>query len=50
MIVGSLGTGNHFIEVSLDLEDNVWFMLHSGSRGVGNKIGENSHDVFVVLN
>ncbi len=37
--LGTLGTGNHFIEVCLDQEDRVWFMLHSGSRGVGNKIG-----------
>lgn len=38
--LGTLGTGNHFIEVCLDEEDRVWFMLHSGSRGVGNAIGE----------
>jgi tRNA-splicing ligase RtcB len=31
--------GNHFIEVCLDEADRVWFMLHSGSRGVGNAIG-----------
>lgn len=37
--LGSLGGGNHFIEVCLDLEDRVWVMLHSGSRGVGNVIG-----------
>ena len=37
--MGTLGTGNHFIEVCLDKEDNVWLMLHSGSRGIGNKIG-----------
>lgn len=37
--LGTLGTGNHFIEVCLDVEDRVWFMLHSGSRGVGNAIG-----------
>ena len=37
--LGSLGGGNHFIEVCLDLEDRVWVMLHSGSRGVGNAIG-----------
>ncbi|CAG0932216.1 partial RNA-splicing ligase RtcB, partial [Planctomycetaceae bacterium] len=37
--LGTLGTGNHFIEVCLDTEDAVWFMLHSGSRGVGNRIG-----------
>jgi len=37
--LGTLGTGNHFIEVCLDESDDVWFMLHSGSRGVGNRIG-----------
>lgn len=37
--LGTLGTGNHFIEVCLDEDDQVWFMLHSGSRGVGNRIG-----------
>lgn len=35
---GSLGSGNHFVEVCLDEEDNVWVVLHSGSRGVGNKL------------
>ena len=38
--LGTLGTGNHFIEVCLDEADQVWFMLHSGSRGVGNRFGE----------
>ena len=37
--LGTLGTGNHFIEMCLDEEDRVWFMLHSGSRGIGNRIG-----------
>lgn len=37
--VGTLGTGNHFVEVCLDTEDRVWIMLHSGSRGIGNRIG-----------
>jgi len=37
--LGTLGTGNHFIEICLDEHDSVWFMLHSGSRGVGNRIG-----------
>lgn len=36
---GSLGTGNHFIELCLDETDQVWVMLHSGSRGIGNRIG-----------
>ena len=37
--LGTLGSGNHFIEVCLDEVGFVWFMLHSGSRGVGNAIG-----------
>ena len=36
---GTLGGGNHFIEVCLDTEEGVWVMLHSGSRGIGNEIG-----------
>ena len=36
--LGTLGSGNHFIEVCLDEEDRVWVFLHSGSRGVGNRI------------
>jgi tRNA-splicing ligase RtcB len=38
--LGTLGSGNHFIEVSLDEENRVWLFLHSGSRGVGNKIAQ----------
>ncbi len=37
--LGTLGSGNHFVEVCLDEVGSVWFMLHSGSRGVGNAIG-----------
>ncbi len=37
--LGTLGTGNHFIETCLDENDRIWFMLHSGSRGIGNAIG-----------
>jgi len=37
--VGTLGGGNHFIELCLDESKNVWLMLHSGSRGIGNRIG-----------
>lgn len=36
---GTLGGGNHFVEVCLDEEQRVWVMLHSGSRGIGNRIG-----------
>jgi tRNA-splicing ligase RtcB len=44
--LGSLGSGNHFIEVSLDENDAVWLFLHSGSRGVGNRIA--SHHIKVA--
>src|SRR5215813_624414 len=37
--MGSLGGGNHFIELCLDESDRVWIMLHSGSRNIGNRIG-----------
>lgn len=38
--LGTLGTGNHFIEVCLDEAQRVWIMLHSGSRGIGNRFGQ----------
>jgi tRNA-splicing ligase RtcB len=38
--LGSLGGGNHFIEVCIDEDDHIWLFLHSGSRGVGNKIAQ----------
>ena len=38
--MGTLGSGNHFIEVSADERNRVWLFLHSGSRGVGNKIAQ----------
>lgn len=38
--LGTLGGGNHFIEICLDEADTVWVMLHSGSRGIGNAIGQ----------
>jgi tRNA-splicing ligase RtcB (3'-phosphate/5'-hydroxy nucleic acid ligase) len=38
--LGSLGSGNHFIEVCLDESDRIWLFLHSGSRGVGNKLAQ----------
>ncbi|MGF2948978.1 RtcB family protein [Microbacterium alcoholitolerans] len=48
--LGSLGSGNHFIEVSLDELDRVWLFLHSGSRGVGNKIAQHHIAVAQRLN
>ena len=38
--LGTLGTGNHFVEICLDEDGAVWVMLHSGSRGIGNQIGQ----------
>jgi tRNA-splicing ligase RtcB len=38
--LGSLGSGNHFIEISVDETDTVWMFLHSGSRGIGNRIAQ----------
>ena len=47
--LGTLGSGNHFIEISLDEEDAVWLFLHSGSRGVGNKIAQHHIKVAAEL-
>ncbi|MDO5683401.1 MAG: RtcB family protein [Propionibacteriaceae bacterium] len=38
--LGTLGSGNHFIEICLDTEDRVWLMLHSGSRNIGNELAK----------
>ena len=38
--LGTLGSGNHFLEVDLDEADRVWVVLHSGSRGLGNQLAE----------
>jgi tRNA-splicing ligase RtcB len=38
--MGSLGGGNHFIEICLDTDNQVWLMLHSGSRGIGNQLAQ----------
>lgn len=38
LAIGTLGSGNHFIEISLDESDQVWVVLHSGSRGIGNQL------------
>jgi tRNA-splicing ligase RtcB (3'-phosphate/5'-hydroxy nucleic acid ligase) len=47
--VGTLGSGNHFIEVSVDETDAVWLFLHSGSRGVGNRIAQHHITVAKAL-
>ncbi|MEW1956036.1 RtcB family protein [Kineococcus sp. NPDC059986] len=46
LALGTLGSGNHFIEVSLDEQDRVWLFLHSGSRGPGNKLA--THHIAVA--
>lgn len=38
--VGTLGSGNHFIEICLDTQQQVWVVLHSGSRGIGNRLAQ----------
>jgi tRNA-splicing ligase RtcB (3'-phosphate/5'-hydroxy nucleic acid ligase) len=43
--IGTLGGGNHFVELCLDESDQVWLMLHSGSRGLGNRIGRHYIDI-----
>lgn len=47
--LGTLGSGNHFIEVTVDESDRVWLFLHSGSRGVGNKIAQHHIQVARAL-
>jgi tRNA-splicing ligase RtcB len=48
--LGTLGGGNHFIEFQKDTEDNVWIMIHSGSRNLGYKVANYYNDVAVKLN
>src|SRR5207248_767265 len=38
--MGTLGGGNHFLEICLDTDDRVWVMLHSGSRNIGNELAQ----------
>jgi tRNA-splicing ligase RtcB (3'-phosphate/5'-hydroxy nucleic acid ligase) len=47
--LGTLGSGNHFIEVTVDENDGVWLFLHSGSRGVGNRIAQRHIKVAAAL-
>jgi len=48
--LGTLGGGNHFLEIQVDEEDRIWFMLHSGSRSVGKKICDHWHKIALGLN
>ena len=47
--LGSLGSGNHFIEITVDEEDTIWLFLHSGSRGIGNRIAQFHIDKAIEL-
>jgi tRNA-splicing ligase RtcB len=47
--LGTLGSGNHFIEVTVDEEQRVWLFLHSGSRGIGNKIAQRHITIAATL-
>jgi tRNA-splicing ligase RtcB len=48
--VGTLGGGNHFIELQKDEDDNLWIMIHSGSRNLGNRVGEHYNKIAQRLN
>lgn len=48
--VGTLGGGNHFIELQKDEEDNLWIMIHSGSRNLGARVGAYYNELAVKLN
>ena len=48
--LGTLGGGNHFVEVQHDEDDNVWIMLHSGSRNLGKRIGDYFNNIAKELN
>lgn len=48
--LGSLGGGNHFIEIQLDADDCIWIMIHSGSRNLGYKVAKHYNEVAVNLN
>lgn len=48
--LGTLGGGNHFIEIQADEEDNVWIMIHSGSRNLGKKVADHYNKLAVKLN
>lgn len=48
--VGTLGGGNHFIELQKDKDDNLWIMIHSGSRNLGKQVGDYYNERATVLN
>lgn len=48
--LGTLGGGNHFIEIQKDVEDNIWIMIHSGSRNLGSKVADYYNKLAIELN
>lgn len=48
--IGTLGGGNHFIEIQKDPEDNVWIMIHSGSRNIGYRVANHYNQLAIELN
>ena len=48
--IGTLGSGNHFIELQKDEEDNLWIMIHSGSRNLGKQVGDYYNNIAAKLN
>jgi len=48
--LGTLGGGNHFIEIQKDTDDNVWIMIHSGSRNLGKQVADHYNDIAIELN
>lgn len=48
--IGTLGSGNHFLELQKDENNNIWFMIHSGSRNIGNVIAKHYNDIALELN
>jgi tRNA-splicing ligase RtcB len=48
--VGTLGGGNHFCEIQYDQDENIWIMIHSGSRNIGTKICDTFNDIAIDLN
>lgn len=48
--LGTLGSGNHFIEIQKDTENNIWIMIHSGSRNLGYKVAKHYNEIAIELN
>jgi tRNA-splicing ligase RtcB len=48
--IGTLGGGNHFIEIQKDTDNNVWIMIHSGSRNIGKQVADYYNNIAIQLN